>query len=278
MKLHNYMKTRLLLVIFLLSPICLHAQENFRISEDLVLKEISPGFFLVTHFFPFGSNCAIMILPENKAMLIDTPHETSGTKDLVQWAEDSMGVSDFVAIITGWHQDNLGGNAYLLSRGIDIYGPDLTAELLSSRAGELKSMILVQVSGNKNPKYYDSYRQLEFLPPNRLFPADKGLFMEYGGESFEVYFPGESHTIDNTVVYIHSREILFGGCMIYSERRNRLGYVGHANMEDWPGSIQKVSGKFINAEIVIPGHGPEGGIQLLDHTIRVLDDNSKPNR
>ena len=272
------MQTRILVVLLILTPFCLNGQENFRISEDLVLKEISPGFFLVTHFFPFGSNSAIMILPDNKAMLIDTPHETSGMRDLLQWAKDSMGVSDFVAIITGWHQDNLGGNAYLLDRGIDVYGPDLTAELVSTRADELKSMILGQVSGNENPKYYNSYRQLEFQPPSCLFPIEKGLFLEYGGESFEVYFPGESHTIDNTVVYIHSRDILFGGCMIYSEGRNRLGYVGHANMEDWPGSIEKVSGKFSDADIVIPGHGPEGGPQLLDHTIRILNENSQPDR
>ena len=263
---------RISFFLFLSIPAFLNAQDMIRISEDLRCQEVDKGVYLVTHFFPFGSNCLLVSLDDNKAMLIDTPHEKTGTRDLVKWAEDSLGIEEIIVIITGWHQDNLGGNQYLRSVGIDIYGPDLTAELIESKAGELKALILDQTASNENKKYFEAYKQLEFVPPNKRFPIEEGLFIEYGNESFEVFFPGESHTVDNTVVYIHSRKILFGGCMVYAERRTRPGYIAHANMDMWPSSLKNVSGKFQSAALVIPGHGQVGGKELIGHTLEVLEE------
>ena len=265
---------RIYLFLFFSIPAVLNAQETIKVSEDLRCQEVDAGVYLVTHFFPFGSNCLLVKLEDNKAMLIDTPHEKTGTRDLIDWAEDSLGIQEIIVIITGWHQDNLGGNQYLRSLGIDIYGPELTAELIDSRGGELKALILDQTVSNEDKRYFEAYKQLEFVPPNKTFPIEQGLFLEYGNESFEVFFPGESHTVDNTVVYLHSRKILFGGCMIYAERRTRPGYTGHANMDAWPSSLDNVSGKFKSAKLVIPGHGQVGGRELIGHTLEVIEEYS----
>jgi glyoxylase-like metal-dependent hydrolase (beta-lactamase superfamily II) len=203
-------------------------------------------------------------------VLIDTPHETTGTRSLLTWIQSSFGDLQLTAINTGWHQDNLGGNEFLLSQKIPVYGPTLTASLIRDRGKELKDMLLEQTVSLEDQRYYHSYKELNLLPPDHTFPIEKGLLLEKGGETFEVYYPGESHTVDNTVVYLHRKKILFGGCMIISMRQQRPGFIDHANMTEWPASVKKVQEKFLQCKLVIPGHGPAGNAELLEHTWLIL--------
>ena len=52
---------------------------------------------------------------------------------LVDWIKNNFGEVNLVAINTGFHVDNLGGNEFLLSRGIAVYGSNLTAKLIAER-------------------------------------------------------------------------------------------------------------------------------------------------
>lgn len=51
-----------------------------------------------------------------------------------------------------------------------------------------------------------------------------------------------------------------------------LGSIDDANLSQWPQSVQKVKDKYLEAEIVIPGHGRSGGMELIEHTLDLLDD------
>ncbi len=258
--------------IFLLGSLACLAQDRYQISADLYYSEIQDSVYLITHHFPtYGSNSLFVLLSGKQGVLIDTPHETTGTRSLLKWIKFSFGDLQLTAINTGWHQDNLGGNEYLLSLKIPVYGPGLTASLITDHGNELKDLVLEQTSSLDDKRYYQSYKELNFLPPDHTFPIDEGLLLEKGGETFEVYFPGESHTIDNTVVYLHNNRVLFGGCMILSIRHQRPGFIDHANMIEWPVSVNKVIQKFPSSETVIPGHGPHGNARLLDHTVKILE-------
>lgn len=252
--------------------ILLHSQDTVEIAGDLRITPLTGDVFQVTHIFPrFGSNSLFVALPGKLGVLVDTPHESSGTRDLLDWIETRFGKLELKAINTGWHQDNLGGNEYLRSRGIDVYGPDRTAELIAKRGDELKAIMLESVKDLEDRRFYRSYESLRLVPPNKLFPIQEGLLLKTGGEIFEVYFPGESHTADNTVVYLHNRKILFGGCMILSMLHQRPGFTAHANLEEWPRSVEKVQLRFPDCIIVVPGHGQPGDASLLQHTVEVLD-------
>jgi glyoxylase-like metal-dependent hydrolase (beta-lactamase superfamily II) len=232
--------------------------------------------YIITHHFPkFGSNSLFVLLPGEQGVLIDTPHETTGTRSLLTWIQSSFGNLQLTVINTGWHQDNLGGNEYLLSQKIPVYGPTLTANLIKDRGNELKDMLLEQTASLEDKHYYQSYWKLNLLPPDRTFPIEEGLLLETGGETFEVYYPGESHTVDNTVVYLHRKKILFGGCMIMSIRQQRPGFMDHANMVEWPASVKKVQEKFPQCKLVIPGHGSSGNAKLLEHTWLILEEFNK---
>ncbi len=266
------MKKYFIAALLFLPILAVPGQESMQVSGDLTITPLCENVFLVRHTFPrYGSNSLFVHLPGHQGVLIDTPHETSGTMALLDWAENRFGKLELCAINTGWHQDNLGGNEYLRSLNIDIYGPDLTANLILGRGNELKELLLESTRDLEDQRYFRSYQELDLLPPNRLFPIKEGLHLEIGGEKFEVFYPGESHTADNTVVFLHERQVLFGGCMILSLERQRPGFIEHANMAEWPLSVRKVVRKFPLCETVVPGHGLPGDTSLLHHTIEVLD-------
>lgn len=266
-----------LLIFFMFHAVGSHLFSQNRnaktgITEDLFYQRITDSVFLITHYFPppFGCNSLLVVLPDSKAVLIDTPNETSGTKSLVDWIDERFGPLELRVINTGFHQDNLGGNEYLISHKIPVYGSDLTAQLISEKEDYLKELLLESTRELQDRKFHESYQSLHFMPPDSIFPIQKGLIMKIGDESFEVYYPGESHTIDNVVVYIHKRNILFGGCMIYSMERQTKGFIRDANLEEWAQALLNVKNRFQRTCTVIPGHGSWGDLSLIEHTIEVL--------
>ena len=50
-----------------------------------------------------------ILLPDQQGLLIDTPCETTGTESLLNWIEKDFGHLKLTVIVTGFHQDNLGG-------------------------------------------------------------------------------------------------------------------------------------------------------------------------
>ena len=83
------------------------------------------------------------------------------------------------------------------------------------------------------------------------------------------YF-GEGHTKDNIVGYFPADKTLFGGCLIKKVGAGN-GNLEDANTDNWSKTVRKIKRKYHSAEIVIPGHGKSGGIELLDYTIQLFD-------
>ena len=266
-----------ILIFIILYTLNIYCQYNPRknqtkISEDLYYTKIQDSVYMYTHYFPGGCNGMFIFLPNKQGLLIDTPCENTGTESLLNWIEKNFGHLKLSVIVTGFHQDNLGGDEVLLSQNIPVYSSDLTVKLVKEKGKELKNIILNSVASDKYKRYYKAYEELNLTPPNKTFSIKKGLKLKYDDEIVEVYFPGESHTIDNTVVYLHKQKILFGGCMIKGLEFNNPGFIKHANMDEWPISVKKVMNRFQDCQIVVPGHGKEDGKELLPHMIKILND------
>ncbi len=260
-----------ILASFWFSSVAQSSNKTVQISDDLYYSEIMDSTYVIVHHFPSRCNSMFVLVGNNKGVLIDTPDETTGTKSLIKWIESEFGNIELTVINTGFHYDNLGGNEYLRSKEVKIYGAGLTARLVEERAEQSKEDVLAYTSKFENQKYHEAFSNVNFLPPTDTFNINDGLNLKINNETFEVYFPGETHTIDNVVVYIKNKNVLFGGCMVLSMNHRRPGYIGDANMVDWPKSIEKVKTKFENAKIVIPGHGDWGNLDLLTHTIEILN-------
>ena len=48
------------------------------------------------------------------------------------------------------------------------------------------------------------------------------------------------------------------------------GNVADADLAEWPTSVERIQKHYPEAEVVIPGHGLPGGLDLLQHTANVV--------
>jgi metallo-beta-lactamase class B len=48
------------------------------------------------------------------------------------------------------------------------------------------------------------------------------------------------------------------------------GYLGDANVGEWPTTVGKVKAAYPQVKWVVPGHGKVGDASLLDYTIRLF--------
>jgi metallo-beta-lactamase class B len=270
-----------IIIIALVSLFILASGSEIQLSEDLRIINIEKGVYIVTHSFPWPGNSLVVFLSGNDVIFVDTPYNNEATRKVVEWIKSENKKANIIEINTGFHNDNLGGNEYLLSQNIPVYGSERTARLIED--GKIyetmkAALELMKKTGNANQKCVEAYKTQKFKAPNRLFDIEEGFKLTIGEEIVEVYFPGESHSIDNVVVYFHNRKILFGGCMVKSLESRGPGFTDDANMEEWPKSVKRVSDRYKNARVVIPGHGNWGDRKLLNHTIELLVNYNEKNQ
>jgi len=242
--------------------------ERYDISEDLYVRRVAEGVFVITHSFPWAGNSMIVEMESSDLILVDTPYTPEATRDLLEWVETRLGERKVTAINTGFHYDNLGGNRYLVEQGIPVYGSELTARLLEERGEGMRAMTLDWLQAPRYQRYREAHQNLPYVAPMHLFDLSEGLLLEFGDKVVQVYHPGPSHSPDNVVVYFPSREILFGGCMIIG--MDRVGNTSDANLAAWPESVRDLS-RF-DFDILVPGHGDRLDPGLLEHTIDLLVD------
>jgi glyoxylase-like metal-dependent hydrolase (beta-lactamase superfamily II) len=96
--------------------------------------------------------------------------------------------------------------------------------------------------------------------------------LKFKNEKIEVKYHGVGHSVDNLVVYLPKKKTIFGGCLILSMDAKNAGNVSDGNINEWKKTIKKIETK--NYDLVIPGHGKEGGLELINHTKEILE-NSK---
>lgn len=243
--------------------------ERIEIGEDLQVRQIQKGIFVITHAFPWPANSLLVEMENGALVLVDTPYTPEATREMLTWIEAQFGQRDITAINTGFHYDNLGGNAAMIEKGIPVYGSDLTPKLLAERGEALRAMTLEWLKAPQDQHYYRAHQALEYVAPTRLFPLEEGLNLDFGDETVQVYFPGVTHTPDNVVVYFPTRKVLFGGCMIIGG--DQIGNTADADMAAWPKSLRKLDQ--FDIQWLIPGHGNRVDPALLEHSIALLTEN-----
>jgi metallo-beta-lactamase class B len=165
--------------------------------------------------------------------------------------------------ITHFHADGTGGNEAYKKHGTEIWASDLTRKL-HQEVGEKRK------NGEASSFTDDHLRQRIFdrktVPADKVFPLRKGLTLNFAGETAKVIFPGPAHSIDNVVVFLPKRKVLFGGCMI--KAGDNIGNLVDADLKNWETSAKSLLA--LDIAIVIPGHGPHfGGKELIENSMRL---------
>ena len=236
------MKNWIQIIFFAFGLICCKPNEQVYknyVSKTLKIERISEKVFMhisyldTNDFSKYPCNGMIYI-NGNEAIIFDTPSNNKASTELINW----IGNKDIKAVvITHFHIDCLGGLQEFQSKGINSFASNKTIELAKKN-----NNVLPENSFNK---------QMEF---------------DIGNEAVYAKFIGPGHTTDNIIGYIPSEKTLFGGCLI-KHLNARKGNLADANIHKWAKTVQKIKSEFSEIEIIIPGHGKSGGIELLDYTI-----------
>jgi metallo-beta-lactamase class B len=248
------MKNKLLLLfIAVLALVAANAQDStkkIRITDDLEIIPLSKNAYLHVSWVtvaPYGrfTDNGLIYISNNEAVIMDTPMNDTLGRLLLNWFKNEFpSVKIKYVIATHFHNDCLGALRSFHEAGIVSFAEQKTINLLPDSV----------------------------VKP--MFPFDHRMEMKLGKEVVISRYFGEAHTKDNIVTWIPSEKILFGGCMIKSLDGGR-GFLGDANVKQWSATVAKVKKEYPDAKIVIPGHGDHGGTELLDHTIKMFENDAK---
>ena len=263
------MRSRLItaiLIVLLLPTNTTHANgEVIELADDLIVTVVQDGVYRITHAFPWPANSLLVEMTATELVLVDTPYTAEATAILFDWIDETFDEYHIIAINTGFHVDNLGGNAYLVERDVPIYGSTLTVELLEERGEASRELMLSWLEPDS--AFYAGHRDVDYVPPTITFDINDGLSLEYDEATVEVYYPGPTHSDDNVVVWFPERGLMFGGCMILAG--DRVGNATDADLDAWPVSVARLAQ--FDIETLIPGHGDRTDPGLIDHTITLLE-------
>ncbi len=239
-----------MLLLGLLGLVALTAQPfgNILIDKDIQLIHLQDSIYVhvtwheLDNYGLFPSN-GLVVIKNGQALMIDTPMDNDKTERLVRYLKDSLSVDVSRLIIGHFHDDCLGGLEYLQGIGIESIASSLTVE---------KS------------------QEMGLPIPSTSF-ADAYSFDFYGERIVCRYF-GAGHSFDNITVWMPEQKILFGGCLVKSLDSRGLGNLSDAVVADWDVTIEKLMDAYSGIEVVIPGHGDFGGVDLLTHTLELVKD------
>lgn len=233
-------KKHIAILLFLVLSQTISAQ-----TKPLEIHQIAQNAFAFTSYKdldgePFPANGMYLVTKEG-VVILDTPWTESYFQPLLDSIEKRHSKKPILCIAMDSHADRSAGLEYFRSKGIKTYTTVQTKKISKER-GE---------------------KQAEFT-------FRKDTIFKVGEFHLETFYPGRGHTPDNIVVWIPELSILYGGCFIKSTENESIGYLGDADLKQWPKSVQKVKKRFPNPKIVIPGHFKWSGKEALDHTFRLL--------
>jgi metallo-beta-lactamase class B len=215
-------------------------------SNYVELTKVKDNIWVHTTFADYNGSRTpsngLVVETSEGLILIDTPWNNEQTKELIKLTKSKLNKDFSLAVITHAHEDRIGGINTLLDNKIDVRSTSLTAKL-------------AEINGFKKP-----------MPS-----LDSDPTITVGDVEIEILYPGEGHSADNIVVWLPKYKVLFGGCIIKAMDSKGLGSTIDANVEQWPASVNKVLEKYSSAEVVIPGHGNWGGVDLIKHTLELLN-------
>jgi len=233
-------------VCFIL-PLCAQQNTVVRLGPDLEVRKLHQNVWMHVSYADLpgygrvGAN-GLVILAGPQVIIIDTPWNDALTEQLCKWIEAQGIIVMKEVVVTHHHDDNLGGLRYLIANGYKSFAYSETVKICKEKR------LPVPETGILNMRRRNS-----------------------AGVSVEFWYPGPGHTEYGLCAYIPEAKILFGGCLVKALSNTSLGNTEEANLAAWPQTLMDMKKKCPDTLIVVPGHGEPGGLELLDHTLKLLE-------
>ncbi|MDF1740999.1 MAG: subclass B1 metallo-beta-lactamase [Verrucomicrobiales bacterium] len=221
------------------------------LSDEVTVQKIDDDVWIHISFrevegFGLVPANGLVIVSDGKGIAIDLPWTDGQTKTLFGWFRSEQGVEIELVIPTHSHDDCAGGLAEAHRQGADSWALKQTAEKLKEEEKEV---------------------------PRNTFEKTKSL--QRGETEVLLSYEGGGHTTDNIIAWLPAQKILFGGCAVKSLEAANIGYVKEADAKSWPIMLNGLLKNYPDAEKVVPGHGDAGGLDLVRHSIKMVNSGKK---
>ncbi|HUQ39385.1 MAG TPA: MBL fold metallo-hydrolase [Acidimicrobiales bacterium] len=221
-------------------------------SPELI--EVSPGVY--AYIQPDGSwwiNNTGLIVGSHGAVVIDTCATEKRTRAFREAIRSVTDLPIRTVVSTHHHGDHTHGNYQFREATI--------VANVKTRAAQIGAGIL------HDPPFWTPFDigAVEMEPPSLVF--DDGVTIYVDDMRCEVRHVGRpAHTTNDSIIWLPERSVLFAGDLLFN------GGTPFILMGSLTGAIRVLT-KYVaplGAEVIVPGHGPVGGPELIDEVVDYL--------
>jgi metallo-beta-lactamase class B len=213
-------------------------------QPKLKISHLTENFYIYTTYNTYNESITpahgMYLVSDSGVVLFDTPWDSTQFQALLDSIDTRHHKSVSLCIAAHWHSDRTAGLEYYKQKGIKTYTTQFTDEL-----------------AKKN-----DHKRAEFLMKNdTIFHFDQ--------YTFETYYPGQGHTLDNIIIWFTKEKILYGGCLIKGGTAVNLGFLGDANKKEYYNTLKKVEKKCPNPNYIVISHSDWNDPNSLKRSIKL---------
>ncbi len=238
-----------------------------QIPHDLTIHKLNDQIYFVQDTSFYKTNVMVVKLQSGDVFIASSQIDTVKNLAMLKWIKKALMPKKIKALNTHFHADGTGGNEAFHLSGVEIWSSHLTHKLYTNRAKNMQIGLAQMIKDKKHRKHV---LQRKNMFATHFFDHTEKPKWNFEGLEIEIIYPGPAHSDDNLVVYLPEHKILFGGCMVRALDFN-IGNTQDANLSDYESSIKQLFK--LQIEKIIPGHGDVGGVDLLEHTLKLIRNN-----
>ena len=203
------------------------------LAQDAELMEALPNIYCMVDKTGKGANSTFITTTEG-VIVIDTRGSVSEAEAVLKAIREKTDQPVVYVFNSHFHPENNSGNAAFKTAGT----------IIGHRRAQ--AMMIIEASETKR----------DITPPNLSFKRKLDLML--GQYHIKVLHPGRAHTDGDLYLYIPKWRIIITGGMV---NNHVIPFVGDGYIESWITALKHMEN--LDAEVIVPGHGPVGGKPLV---------------
>lgn len=236
------------------------------LGSDLEVHKINEDTFYVKDTSFFDTNVMVSQLKSGDVLIASSHIDTVKNLEMLKWIHSVLKPKKIFALNTHFHADGTGGNEAYQKKGVEIWSSRQTQQLYSKRAASMQPGPAAML---KNKKHKANTLKRKNVDATHFFDQSEQPHWNLNDSEVKVFYPGPAHSEDNLVVFLPEQKILFGGCMVRALEFD-IGNTKDANLKTYEASLKKLFK--LDPKIIIPGHGTVGGTELLNHSVKMVQE------
>jgi len=202
-------------------------------AEEAKLMEALPNIYCMVDLTGNGANSTFITTKEG-VIVIDTRGNEKEAGQVLKAIREVTEQPVVYVVNSHFHKENISGNGVFKS-----------ARTLIAHKQAL-AMIVTEAEREKRV----------ITPPNLAF--EKQLELKLGKYHLKLIHPGPAHTDGDLYIYIPKWRILITGGMVFN---HIIPFMGDGYIDSWIHALVEMED--LDAEVIVPGHGPVGGKPLV---------------